>query len=178
MSTEGAYVTHAVRVEPPYFDALLDGSKPFEVRRNDRAYQRGDFLRLREWHPARAGYDECWKCRNAAWDGHYTGREVRRWVTYVYAGDPRWPDSLGVGVVVLGLALACASCGGRESDPPCCRNPDEHLVAAMTEFDPSDAYHASDVQEPGYYAAIDRCIRLVKGEIKDWRSPASRGELK
>jgi hypothetical protein len=121
MSGTGAYATHALKVEPPYFDALVDGSKPFEVRRNDRAFQRGDLLRLQEWGPI-----PCSKtfCKDTHGTG-YTGREVRRWVTYVYAGDPRWPHALGLGVVVLGLALACTSCGGRESDPPCCRHPED-----------------------------------------------------
>lgn len=123
----GAYVAHTLKVEQPYFAALVDGSKPFEVRRNDRAYQRGDRLLLREWHGALAGVDGCRECARSGKRDHYTGREVQRWVTYVYAGDPRWPHALGLGVVVLGLAFACTSCGGRESDPPCCRNPEDGI---------------------------------------------------
>ncbi len=50
----------------------------------------------------------------------------------------------------------------------------EDLIKRMQEFDPSDRYHTADSHyddyaEPGYYAAIDRCIRLLKGEINDWR---------
>lgn len=103
MSAEGREQVHSLKVEPPYFDALLDGSKPFEVRRNDRAYQRGDRLRLREWHAALAGVEGCQECRRVAKREHFTGREVDRTVTYVYAADPRWPHALGPGVVVLGL---------------------------------------------------------------------------
>jgi hypothetical protein len=36
---------HLLKVIPPYFDALADGTKPFEVRKNDRAYQTGDTYR-------------------------------------------------------------------------------------------------------------------------------------
>ncbi len=79
---------HTLKVQPPYFDALLDGSKPFEVRRNDRAYQKGDTVLL------------------VAYDGIYQDSRqptpLRRVITFVYSGDPRfgsWPD----GVVVLGL---------------------------------------------------------------------------
>lgn len=53
---------------------------------------------------------------------------------------------------------------------------EKRLVTAMAEFDASDKYHAADAQEPGYYAAIDRCIRLVKGEITDWQSPPTKGQ--
>jgi hypothetical protein len=101
--TSKPYTTHMLKVEPPYFAALADGSKPFEVRRNDRAYQRGDLLVLREWHSALAGVDGCHECRRVAKRDHYTGSEVQRRVTFVYAGDPRWPHALGLGVVVLGL---------------------------------------------------------------------------
>lgn len=124
-ATSPTSTSHTIKVEPPYFDALLNGSKPFEVRRNDRAYQRGDNLRLIEWHDARTGYEDCYKCRNQAWEAHPTGREVARRVTYVYAGDPRWPGSLGIGVVVLGLTFACTSCGGTADEPGCCRNPND-----------------------------------------------------
>jgi hypothetical protein len=37
---------HFLKVQPPYMDALLDGTKTFEVRKNDRGYQKGDTLRL------------------------------------------------------------------------------------------------------------------------------------
>lgn len=96
--------THRLKVQPPYFDALMDGSKTFEVRKNDRAFQRGDVLQLAEWHPHRSGYTDCWKCRNAAWDGHFTGREVGARVTFVYAGDPRF-GGIEPGHVVLAVAV-------------------------------------------------------------------------
>ncbi len=90
---------HVLKVEQPYFDALVDGTKPFEVRRNDRAYQRGDTLRLREWGPV-----PCTRpyCRDTHGIG-FTGRDCRRLITYLYSGDPRWPAAIGQGFVVLGL---------------------------------------------------------------------------
>ena len=33
---------HTVKCYPEYFKLLLDGSKPFEVRENDRIYEVGD----------------------------------------------------------------------------------------------------------------------------------------
>ena len=79
---------HTLKVQPPYFDALVDGTKTFEVRRNDRAYQKGDTVIL------------------VAYNGIYRDsahpQPIRRAITFVYSGDPRfgeWPS----GMVVLGL---------------------------------------------------------------------------
>lgn len=60
--------THELKCWPEYFSAILDGSKTFEVRKNDRQFCAGDELWLREYEPL---------------PGHYTGREVRLTVTYV-----------------------------------------------------------------------------------------------
>ena len=85
---------HVLKVQRPYFEHLVDGTKRFEVRRNDRGYQRGDLLILE------------------AFDGIYRDPEypepMRAEVTFVYSGDPRfgqWPT----GVVVLGIEPVEAS---------------------------------------------------------------------
>ncbi len=101
---------HVLKVQPPYLDALLDGSKTFEVRRNDRAYQRGDMLVLREWHPEQTNSAKwCPVCNfSLARFGHWSakeGREARRVVTFVYAGDPRF-GGIEPGHVVLALAAS------------------------------------------------------------------------
>lgn len=81
---------HDLKVWPEYFEALWENLKPFEVRKNDRDYQVGDLLRLREYSP---GPDE------------YTGRQVERLVTYVMNGDDPTSFAFGLrpGFVVLGL---------------------------------------------------------------------------
>lgn len=97
---------HSIKVQPPYFDALVDGSKTFEVRPNDRSYQAGDVLVLNEWHPAGFDKENCHTCRNFSWEPHYTtGRVIRRRVTFVYSGDPRF-GGLEPGHVVLALGAA------------------------------------------------------------------------
>jgi hypothetical protein len=96
-----------LKVLPPYFDAIADGSKTFELRRNDRAYQRGDRLRLREFHDVRTpitipcSYAGCTYHFRA--EAHFAARghvDVR--ITFVYAGDPRF-TGLEPGHVVVGF---------------------------------------------------------------------------
>ena len=56
---------HELKCLPKYFGAQTDGSKSFEVRKNDRNFQVGDFLALNEY------------------DGGYTGACMLVKVTYV-----------------------------------------------------------------------------------------------
>lgn len=90
---------HVLKVVAPYFDALMDGSKPFEVRYNDRGFQRGDTLLLWEYDPT-----------SGAWRVYQPGvsRAVLASVSFVYSGDPRFSyggrDALTPGWVMLGLS--------------------------------------------------------------------------
>lgn len=79
---------HDLKCWPPFFQAILDGDKTFEVRKNDRGFQRGDVLRLREYDP------------NAmSRVGMYTQREIMAVITYVLSGF----DGIEDGYVVMGL---------------------------------------------------------------------------
>jgi len=42
-------VIHGLKIGPLYFNAVSNGVKKAELRINDRNYQCGDFLLLREW---------------------------------------------------------------------------------------------------------------------------------
>ncbi|WAD31050.1 DUF3850 domain-containing protein [Citrobacter braakii] len=42
-------VIHGLKIGPLYFNAVSNGEKKAELRINDRNYQCGDFLILREW---------------------------------------------------------------------------------------------------------------------------------
>ena len=64
-------MNHHIKSWPEYFQALLDGEKTFEARKNDRDYQAGDFLTIKEYDPA----------KNA-----YTGRALHARVHYVLYG--------------------------------------------------------------------------------------------
>lgn len=57
---------HYLKIQPKYYLAIESGEKTFEVRFNDRNYQKYDILHLREW----AG-------------GQYTGRVIVAEVTYI-----------------------------------------------------------------------------------------------
>jgi hypothetical protein len=85
---------HVLKVKSPYFEALLSGEKTFEVRENDRAFQRGDTLVLIDH--AGCDCDQLYCVRRA-------GKPViRAEITYVYSGDPRF-RGVEAGYVVLGL---------------------------------------------------------------------------
>lgn len=67
---------HDLKCWPESFAAVLDGRKTVEIRLNDRDYQAGDRLILREYIPSEA---------NAS-AGPFTGRACAVEVTHVLAG--------------------------------------------------------------------------------------------
>lgn len=78
---------HILKTWPEPYSAVLDGSKPFEIRRTDRDFRVGDALELREYNPETRTY---------------TGRWVRRKVTrLVNPGEWGLPADL----CVMGLAV-------------------------------------------------------------------------
>jgi Domain of unknown function (DUF3850) len=74
---------HELKVWPAYFKRLADGSKTFEIRRNDRGFQQGDTLRLREYDPD-GTHDDC--DDPACTKRRYTGAMIRRRVGFVASG--------------------------------------------------------------------------------------------
>lgn len=59
---------HELKTLPEYFNAVISGEKTFEVRKNDRAFQKGDLLAMNE-------YD--------AKNKFYTGRSCLVYIDYV-----------------------------------------------------------------------------------------------
>ncbi len=82
---------HTLKTSPLYFQALVDGVKYFEIRRNDRGFMVGDQLLLQE-------YDLT--------DTRYTGRSLSR--TIIYITDFHQQE----GWVVLGLDVTTALAKG------------------------------------------------------------------
>lgn len=46
---------HVLKTIDRYWDAIADGTKTFEVRKNDRAFQKGDTLILQRWEDGKFG---------------------------------------------------------------------------------------------------------------------------
>lgn len=88
---------HELKTWPEPFGAMLDGSKRFELRKDDRGFAVGDVLLLREWDPAiyvvrgQPYYDAC----------AYTGRKLRVRVTYILHGGR---FGLPNGMCVMGVS--------------------------------------------------------------------------
>lgn len=99
--------THTIKTAPEHFQALLDGTKTAELRKDDRGFAVGDVLVLREYDNNKAiqlftdadpelDIDEAWAYARPL---SYTGRELRRVVSHVLRGGP-W---LAEGYVMLSL---------------------------------------------------------------------------
>ena len=58
--------THELKIYPKYFEAILDGKKTFEIRKNDRDFQVGDSIVLKEWDNIK-----------------YSGREIQAIIKYM-----------------------------------------------------------------------------------------------
>lgn len=88
---------HLLKTLAPYWDAIDRGEKNFEVRRDDRGFQKGDVLVLRKLCPD--GYKIEWSdFRN---DFHNSGYfDIRKRITFILTGG-----QFGImpGYVVLAL---------------------------------------------------------------------------
>lgn len=96
---------HELKIWPRFFDAVESGSKTFEIRWDDRGFQAGDDVALREWKPT------AWcDCRNHGKEHlpdcpRYTGRVLAArigWVTGTFPATARRGFN-GDGYVVLAL---------------------------------------------------------------------------
>jgi hypothetical protein len=47
---------HEIKIHTVYYNRVLEGVKPFEIREDDRDYQVGDILLMREFDPERGEY--------------------------------------------------------------------------------------------------------------------------
>jgi hypothetical protein len=88
---------HILKCWPEFLDAISDGRKTFELRRDDRDYLVGDTLELREYDPA---------------TDQFLARSCVVFVTYVMrAGRPAYPlddratEGLREGYVIMGITL-------------------------------------------------------------------------
>ncbi len=78
--------THELKILPQYFQAVWDGNKNFELRKNDRDYKVGDYLVLREYSGA-----------------GYTGSFLKVVITYILKDCPEY--GLNKDYCILGIRL-------------------------------------------------------------------------
>ena len=72
-----------LKILPKYFKDVESGKKNFEIRKNDRKYEVGKWLCLREYN------------------GEYTGNFVIRQIEYIFEGTGEY--GLAEGYCILGL---------------------------------------------------------------------------
>lgn len=75
---------HELKIWLRFYEAVVSGVKPFEVRKNDRNFKVGDTLCLQEYLPI---------------IGKYTGRQINVVVSYILDDDSFLRD----GIVILGF---------------------------------------------------------------------------
>ena len=83
---------HELKTWPPLFRLVADGSKRWELRRNDRNYEAGDLLWLREWR----------RVEDDSSEDEYTGEATIVQVVRVY-GDFDVPEGLPSGFVLMDI---------------------------------------------------------------------------
>lgn len=83
--------THDLKTLPSYYAAIIDGSKTFEVRENDRDFAVGDKLILSEFEPS-----------DSLGGGIFTDRETHCLVTYVMHGGR---FGIAPNTVVMGIKV-------------------------------------------------------------------------
>lgn len=86
-------VEHKVKCWPDYYEAIKRGDKNFDVRRDDRGYQRGDTLLLQKYGSGHGYYTDPVR-------GRFSYDEIRREITYVLTGGQ---FGIEPGYVVLSL---------------------------------------------------------------------------
>lgn len=76
--------THELKIFPRYFKAVQDGSKTFELRKNDRDFKVGDILVLKEFKSRLL--DNTGPTEVVIEEGGYTGREISKRISYILEG--------------------------------------------------------------------------------------------
>jgi len=84
---------HRIKLAAMYYDDIMSGKKPFELRKNDRGYKESDLLELLEFK-----------------DAKHTGRAIKARVTYIleeYTG-------IAEGYCIMGIKVIELAAGGND----------------------------------------------------------------
>ena len=85
---DGSPTVHTLKTWPEHFEAVADGRKPYEWRRDDRGFRVGDYLHLNEWDPT---------------NSVHTGRWSFHRITHITTADDDPNQAMPDGYVILGL---------------------------------------------------------------------------
>lgn len=138
---------HELKVWPQFFDALASGAKTFELRKNDRGFQVGDTLRLREWDLATR---------------EYSGREVFRRITYVLA-DSSLFDVLQDGYAILGIVAPALTRGRAAQEEAQLDRPKPIVAMSIDRLGPVEFKHLALDNE-----AHERAVREWAADDRLW----------
>ena len=75
-------IIHNLKIRSEFFQAVVQGTKTFELRKNDRDFQAGDRINLMEFE-----------------EGRFTGNTVKKTITYILEGF----DGLKDGYCILAI---------------------------------------------------------------------------
>lgn len=89
-------MVHQLKTWPQYWDAVKSGEKTFEVRRDDRGFQKGDVLELQRCEKTRLGTYEVEYDSLSSTPAHV----LRKRITYILTGGQ---FGIEPGYVVMGL---------------------------------------------------------------------------
>jgi len=103
--------THVLKTWPASFNAIWEGKKLYELRKDDRSYRLGDQLKLLEWVPSHTDSCEwvdnhCVKCNRKSGDpleGSYTNRHISAEISYITKSG-EFPG-LEEGFSILGICV-------------------------------------------------------------------------
>lgn len=90
-------MTHELKIWPEYFAAVASGRKSFELRRDDRMFDEGDLLILREYLPREA---------------RYTGATIECSIAYVLRDAPQFGLKHGFAILGLGPVVSAVNADG------------------------------------------------------------------
>lgn len=83
-------LTHQLKIFPEFFEAIRAKDKTFELRKNDRSFQLGDVLILKEFDQEK---------------NKYTGRWVKVKITYILQGEKAFNFGLRNGFCCMSLNI-------------------------------------------------------------------------
>lgn len=94
--------THDVKLVSDFYDDSASGAKPFEIRKADRDYQVGDYLRLHEIKVMGAENSEEFGIETIIRGYQFTGRSHVKVITYILPAE-KYPEGINEDYVILGV---------------------------------------------------------------------------